>query len=119
VVAGDEGARFTVVVRSDFGSITSSPPAVLRLLGAPVITSQPQNLTITNGDTAVFSVTASPAGALSYQWRFNGGNLPQQTNATLVLSNAGPTQAGNYDCGGQQRQRFCHEHDRGPGHRAI
>jgi hypothetical protein len=43
--------------------------------GLPVITNQPSNLTATVGDTALFNVTAL-GSSLSYQWQFNGTNLP-------------------------------------------
>jgi hypothetical protein len=36
------------------------------------------------------------AGPLQYQWRFNGTNLPNATNATLVLTNARVMDTGNY-----------------------
>ena len=39
---------------------------------APVITTQPQNITVTTGQTATFQVTATGTGPLLYQWRKNG-----------------------------------------------
>jgi hypothetical protein len=41
----------------------------------PAITIQPTNQIVLNGSNAVFSVTATGSGLLSYQWRFNGINL--------------------------------------------
>jgi hypothetical protein len=62
----------------------------------PSITTQPTNQTVTVGGTATFSVTASGAPPLSYQWNFNGTNLSGATNQTLTLTNVRPSQAGNY-----------------------
>jgi len=42
------------------------------LLNTPTITTQPANQTVTAGQTATFSVTASGTAPLSYQWRKNG-----------------------------------------------
>ena len=50
---------YTVVVSSSFGSLTSSPPAVLIVNVPPTITQQPVSQTILAGATATFSVTAS------------------------------------------------------------
>jgi alpha-tubulin suppressor-like RCC1 family protein len=63
---------------------------------APVISSQPTNLSVTAGDTAAFSVTASGSPPLSYSWHFNGTNIPGATQASLMLSNVSPAQAGSY-----------------------
>src|SRR5262249_31587269 len=45
---------------------------------------------------ATFTVTATGAPPLAYQWRFNNTNLAAQTSAALVLHSVQPTNAGNY-----------------------
>jgi len=97
VTASDEGAQFTVVVTNESLSLTSSPPAVLHLLNPPVITASPNSLTVTNGDSASLAVAADSGIPPSYQWRFNGDNLSNQTNAVLVLAGVSPANAGHYD----------------------
>jgi uncharacterized repeat protein (TIGR01451 family) len=97
VTAGDAGALFHVVVANDCNSVTSSPPASLQLLGAPIITSQPSSLTVTNGDAATFTVAVTSPVTPTYQWRLNSGNLAGQTNATLTIANTTPASAGGYD----------------------
>jgi len=62
----------------------------------PVIIAQPTNQTIAVGGTANFSVTASGALPLSYQWIFSGTNISGATNTTLTLTNVQLNQAGNY-----------------------
>jgi len=66
--------NYTVVIANGFGTVTSSV-ATLSVTLAPVITSQPQSLALTNGATARFSVIAAGVPTLTYQWQFNGTNL--------------------------------------------
>lgn len=52
---------------------------------APVITTQPASRRVAPGLSATFTVSASGAGALSYQWQRDGMELPGETGATLTL----------------------------------
>ncbi|MEY2409469.1 MAG: hypothetical protein QOF48_2139, partial [Verrucomicrobiota bacterium] len=97
MTSGDDGALFTVVVTNEVNSVTSSPPAILSLLRSPAINGQPQNLVVTNGDSAVFTVTFSSPEPATAQWRFNGSNISSETNAALILASASPSNAGNYE----------------------
>ncbi len=63
---------------------------------APVISTQPQNVVVTAGQSASFSVAAS-GGALSYQWRKNGVNVAGNgTSATYSIASAQSADAGSY-----------------------
>ena len=64
--------------------------------GAPVITTQPQNITAQAGSTAVFEVMASGSAPLAYRWQFNGTDLPVATGVTLSITNVSSAQAGDY-----------------------
>lgn len=64
--------------------------------GAPVIESQPPNVTVVLGGTALFSVTNGGIGPFTYQWRFNGTNMAGATNPVLTLTNVQAVQAGSY-----------------------
>lgn len=64
--------------------------------GAPVIESQPPNVTVVLGGTAVFSVTNGGIGPFTYQWRFNGTNIAGASNPILTLTNVQALQAGSY-----------------------
>ena len=72
--------------------------ASVPLLAQPVVTRQPTNLTVLVGADAVFSVAATGAPPLSYQWVFNSpsNRLPGATNDTLTIFNAQTNHAGNY-----------------------
>jgi hypothetical protein len=51
---------------------------------APAITTQPANKTVTAGQTAAFSVTASGTTPLTYQWQKNNANISGATAATYT-----------------------------------
>jgi parallel beta-helix repeat protein len=55
---------------------------------APVITDQPDSLTVSVGSPASFSVTASGAATLTYQWQRNGANISGATSSTYTLGAA-------------------------------
>ena len=62
----------------------------------PIITQQPQPLTINAGGTASFSALAIANHALTYQWFKDGIALNSATNTSLTLSNIQPNQIGFY-----------------------
>ncbi len=55
---------------------------------APTIAAQPANVAVTELQTATFSVTASGAAPLSYQWRRAGMPIAGATAATLTIASA-------------------------------
>ena len=62
----------------------------------PTILTQPQSVVTTNGLSVVFSVAATGTQPLRFQWRFNGTDLPLETNSVLALTNVLAGQAGQY-----------------------
>ena len=63
----------------------------------PGITAQPGTRNVTVGETAEFSVTATGALPLHYQWYYNTNTLlGGETNRTLTLPNVSADQAGVY-----------------------
>ena len=52
----------------------------------PQIDMQPSDMMVTQPDQAVFSVLASGDGPLSYQWRRNGIDLPDETSTIYLLA---------------------------------
>src|SRR6201997_5349938 len=82
----DDGSQFTVRVSNSAGSVTSNA-AMLRVTAAdvaPSINSQPSSQSITTGQTATFSVTASGTAPLSYQWNKNGTAISGATSSTYT-----------------------------------
>jgi uncharacterized delta-60 repeat protein len=64
--------------------------------GAPAITAQPQSQTVAAGSRIVFSVTATGAEPLFYQWRYNGHPLADAKQSTLTLGDLQFSQSGGY-----------------------
>jgi glucose/arabinose dehydrogenase len=54
---------------------------------APTISNHPANVTVQPGQPATFSVTASGAGTLTYQWQRNNVNVAGATSASYTLTN--------------------------------
>lgn len=94
VQAGDLGS-YSVVITNALGGVTSSN-AILALNAAPIITSQPQPQTVLAGRSAGFIVVAAGTAPLSYQWRWNGTNLPGATASAFNLAAASTANRGFY-----------------------
>lgn len=60
------------------------------------ILEQPQSLLVNAHTAASFSVTATGAAALSYQWSFDNTNIPGATSSNLTISNVVQTNLGTY-----------------------
>lgn len=61
----------------------------------PTIATPPAAQTATAGSSVTFTVAATGT-SVTYQWQFNGTNIPGATNPALTLANVGTTQAGSY-----------------------
>ena len=62
----------------------------------PGITSQPASQTVLAGANVTFTIGASGATPLSYQWRFNGGNLSGATLSSYTKNSVQLTNAGSF-----------------------
>ena len=62
----------------------------------PYIGTQPQSQSAQLSNTVTFNVAAGGSSPLHYQWAFNGGVIPNATNAALSLTNASLSQTGIY-----------------------
>lgn len=62
--------------------------------GLPVFSLQPTNQIVTPGSTV--TLAASATDATSYQWRFNGANIPGATSTALQITNVQGTNSGYY-----------------------
>jgi Immunoglobulin domain len=90
----DEAGNYAVLVSNTYGAVMSST-AVLSV--APlVISSQPQPQTVVAGTIVTFSAVATGQALFNYQWLWNGTNLVDATNASLVLTNVEISQTGSY-----------------------
>ena len=83
----------------------STTPAMLTVVTAPLIVSNPQPASVYSGDPASFTVGAIGAGILRFQWYFNtngvltnllGNALTGLTNSTLAFSAVSNSLVGRY-----------------------
>ncbi|HYL16388.1 MAG TPA: N,N-dimethylformamidase beta subunit family domain-containing protein [Terriglobales bacterium] len=63
--------------------------------GAPTITAQPVSQTVTAGQTATFSVTASGTAPLSYQWEKNGTAISDSGGSSASYTTPATTTSDN------------------------
>ncbi len=89
--AGD----YTLVISSTMNAVTSSV-ATLTVNGTPSITLQPQSQVVNQGSNVIFSVAASGATNLSYQWQYNATNIAGATGVNYQLASAQGINAGIY-----------------------
>jgi hypothetical protein len=75
-----------------------TPGASNILLPAPGIQTQPGDQSVAQGSGASFTIAATGSAPLTYQWKFNGVDLPGSTGTTLTLTNVQPSQDGRYTC---------------------
>ncbi|MGZ8541984.1 MAG: PQQ-dependent sugar dehydrogenase, partial [Chitinophagaceae bacterium] len=63
---------------------------------APVITNQPQSLTVAQGNTATFKVSVTGGLPFSYQWRKDSANISGATSSSYTISSVSAASAGTY-----------------------
>ena len=84
------------VTLTNSSGLSTTQAAALVILRPPTLTRQPTNQIVLAGGTASFTVAIDGSGPLQYRWQRNGGDLPEASGPTLVLTNAQVTNAGNY-----------------------
>jgi hypothetical protein len=94
-VAFSNAGIYQVVVSNSFGAVTSAV-AQLRVFSLPRILEPPRDQVHVVGETAVFRVVADGTPPLSYQWFHDTVAIPVGTNATLVIPDLKPGDAGKY-----------------------
>lgn len=90
-----DAGSYTCVVTGAGGSVTSNP-ATITVNALPVITQQPANQEITEGETLTLNVVAT--GATGYQWKKGEEVIPDATTATYTKEGATTADAGSYTC---------------------
>ena len=90
--AGD----YHVVVGNDYGSVRSSDATITLLAQPPAITGQPASLSVAVGADASFTVAASGAPPLTYQWYRGVDPVSGGTSATLTLADVTAADSGGY-----------------------
>jgi Chitobiase/beta-hexosaminidase C-terminal domain/CotH kinase protein/Lamin Tail Domain/NedA-like, galactose-binding domain/Immunoglobulin domain/Bacterial TSP3 repeat/Immunoglobulin I-set domain len=84
-VQPSQAGRYSVVVYNNSGS-TESLEALLTVGIPATIAQQPESQIVRLGEPATFTVQATSASPVHYQWRFNGTDLPNATNNTYAIT---------------------------------
>jgi len=87
--------NYSVFITKSFGSILSSNALLTVNVPASII-GQPQNVLTNAGSDVLFTVLATGTAPLSYQWRFNGTEIPQATGSSYATTNVQSADQGNY-----------------------
>jgi uncharacterized repeat protein (TIGR03803 family) len=95
-VGTNQAGNYSVQVVNGYGSLTSSNAVLTVKIFPPSIGIQPLSQNVMIGSSASFSVSVSGTPPFSYQWRFNGANLLNATNAAYAIQAVGATNTGNY-----------------------
>jgi hypothetical protein len=92
----DSGALFTVAVSNAAGSATSAAATLTVNAGGvtPSITTQPSSQTVTAGQTASFSVSATGTAPLTYQWKKNSVAISGATSSIYTTPATVTTDSG-------------------------
>ena len=80
-------AGTNTMTRTNYVVVTNVPPTIL---------TQPQDQLVPLGGTAGFSVAVTGTPPVSFQWRFNGADVPGATDSAFVRSNAQLADIGAY-----------------------
>jgi hypothetical protein len=82
----DNGATFTVVVSNAANAVTSDAATLVVTAAAvaPSIGTAPAAVTVSEGQTATFTVTATGTAPLAYQWRRNAADISGATAASYT-----------------------------------
>jgi hypothetical protein len=87
---------FITSTATDPANNTSEFSSAVSVGSAPTILAQPVSTNVPIGTVAFFCVTAQGSAPLLYQWRRNGANIPDATNACYVISKPQLSDGGSY-----------------------
>ncbi|MBU6170509.1 MAG: immunoglobulin domain-containing protein [Verrucomicrobia bacterium] len=90
-----QSVTFTPADTNNYLTTTTSIDIVTQAGSSPVITTQPIDLTISQGNSATFSVQATGQN-LSYQWKRNGLDINNARNSSYTVSSTSIATAGEY-----------------------
>ena len=92
----NNAGEYRVVVTNLFGIAVSSEATLAFRISPPFLAIQPTNQQSYLGSRTILQAAVYGSQPMSCQWRFNGADLPDATNATLILDRLRLDQAGYY-----------------------
>ena len=94
-VVGDAGSTYGLAWYGSLSGGSSEPVVTEPAVASPAITAQPASLSVTEGASASFSVTAT-GDALTYQWCKDGTNISGATARSYSIAAANASYVGKY-----------------------
>lgn len=85
-VVWEDRGTYVLVASNSFG-VTESASAELTVIARPSILVQPVSALVSPGANVTFGVQAAGILPITYQWRWDGVEIPGATGASLTLSN--------------------------------
>ncbi len=88
--------NYDVILTNPAGSVTSASAHLT--VNVPItVTTQPSSVTVLQGASVVFSVSATGTAPITYQWRKGGVNITGATSASYSIPATVGGDAGSYD----------------------
>jgi hypothetical protein len=91
-----QSGNYSVVASNTVGWVTSLVATVTITAAPPVFVQHPLPTTIPAGANLTLNSLALGSEPLTYQWTFQGTNLPGRTSRSLVITNITPANGGAY-----------------------
>ena len=93
----DQKTNYENSVQTQINNQINPPVVILPLPWTPPsISQQPQNIAVTTGSSAIFTVVATGPTDLSYQWSKNSTTIVGATTSTYTIESVQDSDAGNY-----------------------
>ena len=91
----DNSGLYSVLIANRYGMVTSEVAQVV-FTARPLFTKQPQNTSVTIGNSATLAFDVEGIEPMIYQWYRNETFIPNATNTVLEIPNSQTTDAGTY-----------------------
>jgi hypothetical protein len=90
--------NWRLVSKDRFGDSAFAEGSITTSFGLPIITSQPQEITITKGDSLRLYIGVAGRGTLSYQWKKDGVDISSKDSSYYLKKGASYSDSGYYKC---------------------
>ncbi len=91
----DSGSVFHCTVTNAYGVAISNTATMTVTMAPPVITTQPVDQTVLDGQTATFTAAAAGTVPLTYQWQKNGVDIPGENGLSYTTPVATAADSGS------------------------